>query len=298
MRPDPRFVGLTPDFWANVRTISQEVGYTLRGARGQAAQIRVPTLAECKDALESIGLTASHLIGPDARPTNMGKQLIDYFGYRADTLSKIVEPLLMTAEQAAELYAEIRSRLKSTAPAPLNKQSAEKKRPAYFTGMINMLIQANLGRLPCNYDPQELTTVTKDRTPFRTLSRRIDGAFPGPVDPIAVWEIKEYYYTTTFGSRVADGVYETLLDGMELKELDQAQHDLAKVDDRPPHIHHLLMIDAHDTWWLKGRSYLCRILDMLHMGYVDEVLFGREIVSRLPSIVKKWVEEYRKKPRP
>jgi hypothetical protein len=39
---------------------------------------------------------------------------------------------------------------------------------------------------------------------------------PGTVNPIAIWEIKEYYYTTTFGSRVADGVYETLLDGMEL----------------------------------------------------------------------------------
>lgn len=34
-------------------------------------------------------------------------------------------------------------------------------------------------------------------------------------------EIKEYYYTTTFGSRVAGGVYETLLDGMELDELAQ-----------------------------------------------------------------------------
>ena len=39
------------------------------------------------------------------------------------------------------------------------------------------------------------------------------------LNPIAIWEIKEYYYTTTFGSRIADGVYETPLDGMELEEL-------------------------------------------------------------------------------
>lgn len=39
-----------------------------------------------------------------------------------------------------------------------------------------------------------------------------------------------------------------------------------------------------------GRSYLCRIIDMLHMGYVDEVLFGYEVVERLPEIVKEWVE--------
>jgi len=51
-------------------------------------------------------------------------------------------------------------------------------------------------------------------SPLRTLARRVDGAFTDTVNPIAVWEIKEYYYTKTFGSRVADGIYETLLDGM------------------------------------------------------------------------------------
>ena len=157
-----------------------------------------------------------------------------------------------------------------------------------------MLIDANVGRLPCNFNPQELTTVTRNKEPFRTLARRIDGAFPGPVDPLAVWEVKEYYYTTTFGSRVADGVYETLLDGMELEELDDALRQLSKAGERPTHIQHLLMVDAHFTWWVKGRSYLCRIIDMLHMGYVDEVLFGKEVVARMPKIVKKWVAEYKR----
>lgn len=36
----------------------------------------------------------------------------------------------------------------------------------------------------------------------------------------------------------------------------------------------LLIIDSHRTWWRMGKSYLCRIIDMLNMGYVDEVLFG------------------------
>ncbi len=64
--------------------------------------------------------------------------------------------------------------------------------------------------------------------------------------------------------------------------------------DRPSHIQHLLMVDAHFTWWVKGRSYLCRIIDMLHMGYVDEVLFGKEVASRMPDIAKQWVAEYRR----
>jgi hypothetical protein len=54
-------------------------------------------------------------------------------------------------------------------------------------------------------------------------------------------------------------------------------------------IKHYLIVDAHYTWWGCGRSYLCRIVDMLHMGYVDEVLFGREIMNELPRIVKEWV---------
>jgi hypothetical protein len=98
--------------------------------------------------------------------------------------------------------------------------------------------------------------------PLRTLSRRVDGTFPSIVNPLAIWEVKEYYYTTTFGSRVADGVYETLVDGMELEELEAASQRK---------IYHVLFVDDHFTWWVKGRSYLCRLVDLVHMGFVDEV---------------------------
>ena len=186
----------------------------------------------------------------------------------------------MDKDQAKQLFEQIRGKHTGTCPVPMNKQKRAKKAPAFFTGMVNMLIEANSNGLPCDYNPQQITTFTRDGAPLRTLSRRVDGAFPKAVDPVAVWEIKEYYYTTTFGSRVADGVYETLLDGMELEEL--REHEAVDVK-------HYLMIDAHYTWWECGRSYLCRIIDMLHMGYVDEVLFGREVVERLPALVKEWV---------
>jgi hypothetical protein len=299
MRPNKNFVGLPKSFWANVRTISQEVGYTERakrqaGVTGQAGPIKVPTPSEVRSALQSINLSSAHLFGTDQKPTDLGRQVLDYYTYRADILNRVVQPLLMNAEQAKELFEELQAKVKRVGLAvPMNKQSGEMKKPAYFTAIINMLVDAGLEGLPCNYNPQELTTVTRNREPFRTLARRIDGAFPGPVDPIAVWEIKEYYYTTTFGSRVADGVYETLLDGMELEELDAALREVAKHDDRPDHIEHLLMVDAYFTWWVKGRSYLCRIIDMLHMGYVDEVLFGKEVATRIPEIVKEWVTTYK-----
>lgn len=135
----------------------------------------------------------------------------------------------------------------------------------------------------CNFNPQQLTTFTHDNMPLRTLSRRVDGAFIRVVNPIAIWEIKEYYYSEeNFGSRIADSVYESQLDGMELDEL----HRNTSFD-----VKHYFMVDGHNTWWYKGKSYLCRIIDLLHMGYVDEVLFGREVQERLPQLVKEWVQE-------
>ena len=49
------------------------------------------------------------------------------------------------------------------------------------------------------------------------------------------------------------------------------------------------MVDAYDTWWKLGKAYLCRMFDMLHMGYMDEILFGREVVEEMPRIVAEWV---------
>jgi hypothetical protein len=31
------------------------------------------------------------------------------------------------------------------------------------------------------------------------------------------------------------------------------------------------------------------------MGYIDEVLFGREVVDELPKVVQSWVKEYHKR---
>lgn len=279
MKPDPRFLNLPKPFWANVRTIGQAVGYTVRGE----GRIRVPSIDEIRREYAKIGLSSSHLADcrtGELRP--LGKTLLDYFKYRARVLDEFVEPRLMDANRAKTVFRTLRSKLHPGCPIPMNKQKGKKKAPAYFTGIINMLVEAHSQGIPVDYDPRELTTVTFDNAPLRTLSRRIDGAFPCAVNPAAIWEIKEYYYTTTFGSRVADGVYETLLDGMELAELAAAEKIKIK---------HYLMIDSHYTWWDCGKSYLCRILDMLHMGYVDEVLFGYEVIERLPEIVSEWARQ-------
>ena len=275
MKANPKFASLPKSFWATVRSISQEIGYTVRGAN----QVKVPTIKEVRQAFECLRLNPEH-IGNVGSPTELGNILLAYYEYRADILNNFVEPRLMDVKRAKSQFDALSRKLKPRCPLPMNKQKGKKKAPAYFTGIVNMLIEAHSKGVSCDYDPRELTTVTRDGAPLRTLARRVDGAFPQAVNPVAIWEIKEYYYTTTFGSRVADGVYETLLDGLELEELNE--HEKVKVL-------HYLMLDAHYTWWDCGKSYLCRIIDMLHMGYTDEVLFGYEVVEHLPSLVENWL---------
>jgi len=274
--PNPRYLDQPKYFWANVRSISETIGYSAR----KQGRVKVPTLAEITSALQTTGVGSTHIAGKNGHLTQLGRTLSNYFEHRASILNDYVKNKLMDVEEARAIFNKLRRQLSPSCPLPMNKQRGDKKAPAYLTGIVNMLIEQNAAGFPCDYDPRGLTTVTRDRAPLRTLARRIDGAFTSVINPIAVWEVKEYYYTTTFGSRVADGIYETLLDGMELEELWRSHRIRVK---------HYLIIDARYTWWDCGRSYLCRIFDMLHMRYVDEVLFGREVLERLPHIVKEWV---------
>jgi hypothetical protein len=231
------------------------------------------------DALMKLGLSPAALDAPLRKGASTWPTLQEYFIARRDLLHQHVKPNLMDAAQAKHEFTRFKRSLKPSCPLPMNKQKGKKKAFAYLTGIVNMLIEANAAGVPCDYDPRALTTVAANNIPLRTFARRMDGAFPSVINPIAVWEVKEYYYTTTFGSRVADGVYESLLDGMEIEELSVSE----KIN-----VLHYLMIDARYTWWECGKSYLCRLIDMLHMGYVDEVLVGREVNMRLPALVREW----------
>jgi hypothetical protein len=279
LKADPRFLAQTKEFWANVRTISQEVGYTERGKDS----IKIPSLESVRVEFTRLGLSTAHIVDAHNSLTGFGQCLFDYFTFRATILNGTVRHHFMKKESALVEFKRLKKQLKPKCPLPMNKQRGKKKNYAFLTGIVNMLIEANVSKAPCDYDPRSLTTITHNAMPLRTLARRVDGAFPSVINPIAIWEIKEYYYTTTFGSRVADGVYETLLDGMELEELEAFTQRK---------VQHILFIDDYFTWWECGRSYLCRMIDMLHMGYVDEIMFGREVLARLPELAQEWKATY------
>lgn len=271
MKAIVEFTQMDMSFWAHVKLISEQLGYSERGKRkSETRSLKKYTKEEIISCLRNCGLNLRDTIE---------EKILRYLNARANLLEINVAPSLMTREEAATLFKKIRRDLKPKCSLPLNKQKKEKRHYNYLSCIVNMLTEASLRKMKFVDEPRNFITVTKEGKLLRTLSRWMDGAYPSTTDPHAIWEIKEYYGTTTFGSRVADGVYETMLDGFELRELFEKEGRK---------IFHYLIVDDKFTWWDCGRSYLCRIVDMMHIGLVDEVLFGKEVLERWPQIVKSW----------
>ena len=64
--------------------------------------------------------------------------------------------------------------------------------------------------------------------------------------------------------------------------------DISQRSGKP--ITHVFFLDAYKTWWVDGKSYLCRIVDILNSGLVDEVIVGREVLDRWPKLLKSIIE--------
>jgi hypothetical protein len=271
--PNKDFLKQQKSFWSQVKLISMSLGYS------SGEDLKTFSINEIVSCLQRRQLSTEHLLDSSSKITKEGKLLIDYFKFRAKTLKSYAEPNLMNREQAKAEFEKLFKSLQPRVHIPFNKQKGEKKHYAFLTGLVNMLTEHYLGDTPFDSSPRELVVVTSNEKPLRTLSRRVDGTYPSTTNPMALWEIKEYYGTTTFGSRVADGVYETMLDGYEIEELRTSEN----ID-----IKHYLIVDDYFTWWNMGKSYLCRLVDMLHEGFLDEVLIGREVLTRWPEIVKSW----------
>jgi hypothetical protein len=267
MRADPRFISRSPRFWAHAKYISEKLKYSDR-----SKQLRTYEAIQVVAALRDRNLT------PD---NDLIKDVLEYLNWRAVKLNTDVAPLFMNREEAAKAFEHVRKKLRPTKLHSMNKQKGEKRHPSYLSSIVGMIAESVVGPDGFVDDTQNLTILTWDGNLEEIFSRPFDGALPSTENPKAVWEIKEYYGTTTFGSRVSGGVYETLLDGYEVEGV-RSRHK--------KNIQHYLFIDDRFTWWGKGRSYLCRMVDMLHTGHVDEIFFGREVLTdwepRLRALIK------------
>lgn len=274
MQAFTEFRGKDASFWAFIKFISENLGYTIFRKNMVKSYCREDICSLCKKY---------------DMPQNpqLIKDAVLYSELRANLLNNIVEKNLMDSETARLEFNRLFPNYKANhlkCTLPMNKQSGEMRQIAYFTAIINILTELTIRDITGNSsekgfddDPRGLAYIwDRHKNLLAVTSRRFDGAFPSIKSPTLVWEIKEYYYTTSFGSRIADGIYETQLDGFEFKELYERSGQK---------VFHVLFIDAYNTWWNMGKSYLCRIIDALNSGLVDEVIIGKEVFSRWPDLL-------------
>ena len=280
MRAFPEFRTMGPSFWALIKYISETLGYTVR----KQGVVRTYEIDEMSTLLLENGIAV------DIDTLASAKM---YFDKRADLLNNYVRLNLMTADEAKDVFTDLYPLHRDNhflCKLPMNKQKGAMRQVAFFTAIINIIAEDTIrhshvydGTLGFNDDPRGLSyTLDDDNHIVGASSRRFDGAYPNILNPKAVWEIKEYYYATTFGSRVADGVYETQLDGYEFK-------GIAERTGKP--VTHIFFLDAYKTWWVDGKSYLCRIIDTLNAGLVDEVIVGKEVLTRWSEVLQSIINE-------
>lgn len=256
MRPHETFANI-PSFSAIVRAITIDLGYSSDG------RVVVPDKA---DILKSLSRNDF------GHGTELVTSLVEYFRIRAHDVETEMIAHMMSVEEAAYHFNELRARYNPKCPLPHNSQ--QDREPRYLTGIINILLETCLSE--CDFNPQRCVSFRRKGLILGTLSRRVDGAYPSCINPIAFWEVKEFYANKTFGSRCASALYDTLLDGEELRALKSSG-----VKSK-----HYLFLDAMPL--PAGISYLCRLYDALHTGMVDGIFCGRQVLRLVPELAREW----------
>jgi hypothetical protein len=110
--------------------------------------------------------------------------------------------------------------------------------------------------------------------------RRLDGALTSLLNPVGLWEIKEYWGGTAGGSKMSDAIYECQLVGQELRAFEDVYGQ---------HVLHYAILDGVQQWNHR-KSDLRRAIDLLCAGLLDELLVGEEVLSEWPRIVSAMTE--------
>lgn len=297
MRPDARWNSMPALFWHNVRVLSETLGYSKRKV------VLRHSISDIERALSDLGLGTEQINAERLGFTI--QDLMDYFVFRSDLIEGTIATNLQTAQQAKALFEQVAaeytvgyvSQMKSgkenariytlrsgrTVGVPYNKQKNDKYDVDFLTGTSNILLAHYLGDLPFDPDPRRLPVLVDESKICGSMSRRMDGAFPSCTNPLALWEFKCYYYTTTFGSKISDAIYISDLDNYERRAIKtETGRDIELA----------LFVDAYGAWMEQGKSYLCRMVDLLQRGAVDEIVVGREIVTSIPEMVTRWDRKY------
>jgi hypothetical protein len=164
MKPNPSFQRQSSEFWALVKYASESLGYSNRSSIPTDGKLKRYNRAEIEALADQFMLSDKVDV------------VVTYLNYRAKLIEDDIRPLFMDREKAARLFESLRHSYNPTCHLPMNKQKGEKRHYSYFTCIINMLTEKNLGGETFDDSPKSLSLVTNATNRLvKTFSRRVDG---------------------------------------------------------------------------------------------------------------------------
>lgn len=233
----------------------------------------VLSVAEIVFALETAKTEAARgLTGYLAARQELLPMLAEYMRFRFEAANSLLAQA-RTEQEAKDDFAE----LSDEELATYGTQSADHHQsPRVMVKTVEVLTRAVCLEhgLDVNVNPQNRAVLISDDHIW-VSPRRLDGAMPSLLNPVGLWEIKEYWGETQGGSKMSDAIYECQLVGQELRAFE---------DLHGPHVRHYAILDGRQQWSSR-KSDLRRAVDLLCAGLLDELIVGREILTEWPRIV-------------
>lgn len=204
-------------------------------------------------------------------------ELAEYTHIRKDLGDMVLHDLLRTEDEAKDDFATVSSDVIKRYGTRTGSHHQSSKVMVQTVEVITRAESVGQPDVP-DTDPQKRAALINSSNIW-VSPRRLDGALPSLSNPVGLWEIKEYWGLTSGGSKMSDAVYELQLVGTEL----QLQEALSE-----HHVEHVAIVDGKHQW-SKRKSDLRRIIDLLYCGLLDEVIWGREVLTDWgPAVRRMW----------
>lgn len=209
----------------------------------------------------------------------VASELVEYLDFRR-TLWDLGDKLLRTEDEAKAYCRKKFNELPKTTQTKNQEHHQSSKAMVLTTTRLAEAACREFG-MPIEPNPQRRCVWVADQQ-LHVTARSLDGAIPGLVDPFLVWEIKEYWGTTSGGSKMSDAVYECALVGRELRDFEKRTN---------LHVEHAVLVDGK-AQWTSRESDLLRFYDLYHQGLIDILIVGREVETAWQPFVKSVIEKH------
>ena len=214
-------------------------------------------------------LVSLHLITDNGQLTKMGERLVEYFARRNRLVKDILNNLRTLNEAKRDLdsrgilYQEKRTR----SGVSYNIVEAE----------VRSILESVCKHMRVSYRMGNVRVVFRIDGRVFVLSKMVDGVIPAPPEnPMILLEIKEYWGKKHGGSKMTNAIYESYVVARELNDF-MSIYGIK--------VYYVVIIDGKEQWAAR-MSDLGRFVDLVNMGLIDRLFYGRNIQQELPKFLK------------